>query len=103
MGMLFDGSSARAVQRKRAMTIHAKLVRGFSQLRVIVRAMRIVATEASHPAPVHHALHEIIALHAVLVSGAVGVVRERRLAQCVFLKLPEILQFKPTRYPTGQS
>ncbi len=74
------------------MTIQAKLVRRFSQLRVIVCAVRIVTTEACNPAPVHYALHEIIALHAIFVRRAFGEVRERRLAQLVLLQLPKILQ-----------
>ena len=54
--------------------------------------MRIVAAEAGHPTPVHHALHKIISLHPIFVRGAVGEVREGRLAQRVLFQLPKILQ-----------
>ena len=37
------------------------------------------------------ALHEIVPLHAVLVRGSVGKMREGLLAQLVFFQLPEIL------------
>ena len=58
------------------MAIQAEFVGRFSQLRVIVGAMDVVAVEAGDPAAVHEALDEIIALHAVFVGGAVGKVRE---------------------------
>jgi len=54
--------------------------------------MNIVTTKARHSAPAHHTLHKIVPLHTVLVCGAIGVVRERRLAQRVLLKLPKIPQ-----------
>ena len=85
MRVLFDCPGARAVQRKRSMAIEAKFVRRFSQLRVVVRAMRIVAAEACDTATVHHALHEIISLHAILVSGAVRIMGEGRVAERMFL------------------
>src|ERR1700757_3319363 len=52
--------------------------------------MNIVAGEAGNAAAVHQALHKIIALHTVLVSGAIGEMGESGLAQRVFFKLPEI-------------
>ena len=52
----------------------------------------VVAAEAGDAARVHQALHEVVALHAVLVRGAVGKVRERRLAELVLFELPEVLQ-----------
>ncbi len=45
--------------------------------------------EAGDAVAVHHALHEVVALHPVLVRGAVGEVRERRLAELVILEPPE--------------
>ena len=51
-----------------------------------------MTAEAGDAAPVHHALHEVVALHPVLVRRAVGEVRERRLAQLVVFELPEILE-----------
>lgn len=92
MGVLLDGAGARTIQRKRTVAIQAQLVRRLSQLRVIIRTMHVVAAKARHSAPVHYTLHEIIALHAVLVRCAVRIVRERCLTQRVFLKLPKIPQ-----------
>ena len=60
------------------------------QFRVIRRAVHVVATEAGHAAAIHHALREIIALHAVLVRRAVGKMREGRLAERVLFELPVI-------------
>ena len=57
--------------------------------------MHIVATEACDPAPIHHALHEVIALHAIFVRRAVGKMREAGLAELMFFELPVILQVKP--------
>src|ERR1700735_5394892 len=92
--MLLDGGGARTVQRKRAVTIEAKAVGGLAQLRVIFGAVNVVATEAGDSAAVHHALHEIIPLHAIFVRGAVGKMGEGGLAESVFLKLPIILQIE---------
>lgn len=52
--------------------------------------MDIVAGEAGDAATIHHALNEVVALHAIFVRGAVGKMSETRLAQRVFLELPEI-------------
>ena len=55
--------------------------------------MHIVAAEALYPTRVHHALNEIIPLHAVLVSGSVREMRERRFPKPVLFQFPEIFQF----------
>src|ERR1700722_9686977 len=94
MSMLLDGGGAWAVERKRAVTIEAKAVGGLAQLRVIFGAVNVVATEAGDAAAVHHALHEIISLHAIFVRGAVGEMGEGGFAESVFLKLPIILQIQ---------
>ena len=47
--------------------------------------MRIVTTEAGDAPPVHQALHKVVALHPILVSGAIGKMRERRFADLVLL------------------
>ena len=44
---------------------------------------------------IHHALHEVVALHAILVRGAVREIRESGEARRGFLEFPEILQFEP--------
>ena len=48
--------------------------------------MNVVAVETGDAAAVHYALYEIIALHAVLVCGAVREVKKiRRFAERVVL------------------
>ncbi len=64
---------------------------GLPQHRVIVGAVRIVAAETGDAARVHQALHEIVALHAVLVRGAVGKMGEGGFAELVLLQLPEVV------------
>jgi len=92
MSVLFDRGGAGAVERKRAMAVQADLIAGLAELGVVVRAVHIVATEAGDAAAVHHALHEIISLHAIFVGCAVGEMRECGFAEVVFLQLPIILQ-----------
>ena len=89
MGMLFERGRPRAIRRTRAVARKAELVLadGRAQLRVVGRAVNVVAAEARYAPPVHHALHEVVPLHAILVRGAVGEMRERRLAQRVFFEL----------------
>src|SRR5262245_58177974 len=57
--------------------------------------MHIVTTETGHPARVHQALHEVIALHAVLVAGRVGEMGKRRLAERVLFEFPEVPERAP--------
>lgn len=92
VGVLFEGGGAGAVQRERAMAIEAKLVGGFPELRVVIRAVDVMTTEAGDAAAIHDTLDKVIALHAVLVSGAVGVMRERCLPERMLFQLPEIPQ-----------
>ena len=54
--------------------------------------MRIVTARAGHAVAIHHALHEVVALHAVLVCRAIREMREGGLAELVFFEVPEILQ-----------
>ena len=74
------------------MTGETQVARRLQQVGVIRRAVDVVAAEARDSALVHHALHEVVSLHAVLVRGAVGEVGEACFAQPVFLQLPVILQ-----------
>src|SRR5579863_215102 len=76
VSVFFDGGSARTVWRKRAVAIEAELLSGLTQLSVVCGAVNIVAIETGDPAGVHHALYEVVALHAVLVSSAFGEVIE---------------------------
>jgi hypothetical protein len=74
------------------MTIKAELGRGLDQVRIVSRSMNIVATKARDATTVHHALHEIIPLHPVLVTSAVGKMHECCFAQLVLLEPPKIPQ-----------
>ena len=55
------------------------------------RPVRVMTRRAGDAAAVHDALDEVIALHAVFVGRAVGVVREVGFAERVRLELPVIL------------
>ena len=83
---------ARPVPRARPVAIQAYLVHRLSKLCVVIRAMDIVAVKACDATAVHHALHEVIALHAVLVRRAICKMSERSLAEIVLFKLPIILE-----------
>lgn len=91
--VLLQSGRARSIGRHRTVTLETKLIGGLAELRVIPRSMRVVAIEAGDSTPVHYALNEIIALHAILVRGAVGKVEEiGGRSERVFLQFPEILQ-----------
>jgi hypothetical protein len=78
------------------MTIQTKLVGRAAKLRVVSRTVRVVTIEASNSTPVHHALHEIIALHSILVRGPIRkMIKVLRFAEGVILKLPVILELDP--------
>ena len=85
----------RAVRRRWPVAIQAELIRGLSELRVVLRAVYVVAGSAGHAVPVHHALHEVVALHPVLVRGAVGEMSEIGLAQRDVFELPVVRKMKP--------
>ena len=86
MRVFFKRGGSRAVGRRRTMTIQAKLVARLAKLRVVPRAVRVVTIKASNSTPVHHALHEVIALHSVLVRGPIReIIKVRRFAEGVIL------------------
>jgi hypothetical protein len=91
VSVLFERGSAGSIGRQSTVAVQTYLVGGFSQLRVIVRAVRVVATEACHAAPIHNALDEVVALHPIFVPGAFREMREACHAQCVVFQFPEIL------------
>lgn len=49
------------------MTVQADFVCGLSQLCVVRGAVHIVTTETGDSATVHYTLHEVVALHTILV------------------------------------
>jgi hypothetical protein len=51
-----------------------------------------VTTKTGESATVHYALHEVVALHTVLVRGSVWKMSERSLTQSMIFQFPEVLQ-----------
>ena len=83
MRVRLDARGVRTVRRRRSVACQANLVRRFDQVGVVFGAVDVMATEAGHPAPIHHALDEVVALHPILVTRSIGEMRERRLAELV--------------------
>src|SRR5215475_3696347 len=54
MRMFLEGGSARSIERHRAVAIEAKFVGRLAKLRVIFRAVRVVASETGDFVAVHH-------------------------------------------------
>ena len=92
MGMLLDRRGMRPILSVWPVTCQAHSARGLSQHGVILRTVRIVATETGDPPRVHQTGREIVALHAVLVRRAVGKMREGRLSELVILEFPEVVE-----------
>src|SRR5271163_2374845 len=101
MGMLFDSCCSCAIQGKHTVAIHAKSVRWFSQLGIVIRAVNIMATKTGHSTAIHHALNKIIPLHSVLVTRAVGIASECRLPQGMVFQLPKISSVLTHTIPDG--
>ena len=83
MRVRLNRGGARSVRHARSVTLQAHHARRLAQVRVVRGSVDIVATEASHPVRVHRTLHEIVALHAILVGRPVGEMSKRGLAQLV--------------------
>jgi len=90
--MSFQAWSMRTVRGIGSMAIQADCIGGLPKHRRVRGAVHVVTAEAGHPTGVHQALHEIVALHAVLVRGAVREVGERLHPQLMLLELPEVAQ-----------
>ena len=69
-----------------AMTAETQRVAGLAHHGDILGAMRIVAAGACDAARIHQALHEIVALHAVFMRGAVRKVRKGEIAELMFFE-----------------
>ena len=93
--VLLDAGGMRTILCVGAVAGQAKRIARLAHHRRVFRAVRIVATETRDAARIHQALHEIVALHAVLVGGAVGKMREGGFAELVLLELPEIGEIQP--------
>ena len=94
MGVLLERCGAGAVERHGAVAIETEFVSRLSKLSVVIGAMNIMASEAGDPSAVHQALHEVIALHAILMSGAIGEMREGHFTEGVIFELPKIAEFE---------
>src|SRR5216683_4657335 len=70
--VLRQGRFARTVARTWPVAIEANFIHRFAELGVVLRAMHVVAIEARHSTPVHHALHEVVPLHPIFMRRAVG-------------------------------
>ncbi len=99
MRVLSKSGLTRSVSRPGPMAVETNFIYRLAQLRVIFGPMHVVAIEAGDAAPVHHTLHKIISLHAVLVRGAVGEVGKSQFAKLVIFQLPEIPQIQPNAIP----
>jgi len=83
MRVLFDRGGAGTIEGKRAMAVQADLIAGFPQLGVVAVPCTSWQLKQVTPRRLHHALHEIIPLHAIFVGCAVGEMRESGFAELV--------------------
>lgn len=90
--VLFDRARVRSVRRAWAMAFEAHYVCRFNQQSLVLSPMDVAAAGALHAPRIHDTLDEIIALHPVLVRGAVRKMCERHFTKFVLFKLPEVLQ-----------
>jgi len=91
MGMLRDGAfeACRILFR---VALKTKSVPLRDQVGLVLITVNLVTIEATQVAVVHVALHEIIALHSVLVRRQVGILIEIRRSRLQFLEPPMIRQ-----------
>ena len=77
------------------MTIEAECISGFAQLRVIRRAVNVMAIETRDATAIHHALHKVVALHPVLVGRAIREIKKiLRFTKGVIFQLPIIRELQ---------
>jgi hypothetical protein len=92
--VLFDGCRVRSIGRFRTMAFEAQNVRRLNEVSVIFSAVHVVATETRDAPGIHDARYKIVALHSILMRGAIRKMRERLLTELVLFQLPVILQIK---------
>ena len=90
VGVLLQGRGVGSVRGVRAVAGEADGGLGFDEIGSIGAAVRVVATGAGDAVGVHRALDEVVALHPVLVAGAIGKVGEGCFPGLVFFELPEV-------------
>ena len=88
--VLLDAGGMRPILCVGAVACQAHCILRFAQHRLVFCAVRIVAAETGDAARIHQALNEIVALHAVLVRGAVRKMREARFTELVLFEPPKI-------------
>src|ERR1700721_2964560 len=81
MRMCFDARRVGPRLCVRAVTVETQRIARLAHHGDILGAMRIVAAGTGDSARIHQALHKIIALHAVLVRGAIREVRKGEFAK----------------------
>ena len=81
--VLFYARGVRPVLRVGDVARQAKSAAPFTHNSRILRTVRIVATETGNAPRVHETLNEIVALHAILMGGSIGEVRESCLTELV--------------------
>lgn len=80
MGVLFQSRGVWTIRRRWSVTVQAELVYRLSELRDVLGAVNVVTGSTCDTVLVHNALHEVIALHSILVCGPISEMSERRLA-----------------------
>jgi len=90
MSVRLDRRSVRPVRRSRAVTLQAENICRLQQVGIVPGAVNVVATETTHAVRVHGALHKIVALHAVLVGGAIGKEVEVLRTELCFFEMPYV-------------
>ena len=77
------------------MTIKAKCISGLAQLGVVRRAVNVMTIETRNAAPIHHALHKVVALHPVFVGRAIRKIKKiLRFTKGVIFQLPIIRELQ---------
>jgi hypothetical protein len=94
MRVRFDRRCVRPIRRLRTVTGETHDTRRLQKIGIVLGPVDVVAAETGDAARVHNARHKIVALHAILVPGAVREMRESCLTELVFFQLPEILQIQ---------
>ena len=84
VSVLLKAGSVRAVRRFGTVALQTQDGGGLEQERRVAGAVCVMTTGTFYAMDVHDALHKIVALHPVLMGGAIGIVSERCFAELVF-------------------
>ena len=77
------------------MALEAHDTRWLQKIGVVLSPVDVVAAKAGHAMRVHGGRNKIVTLHAILMTGTIWKMCERRLAQLVFFQFPKVLQIQP--------